>query len=123
MKPYSIDLRERVMAMVDGGMHINNVAEVFKVSPRVIYDWLKLRRETGALAPASGYQTGRQPKITDWEEFERFAAANKLCTSQEMALEWGKKYSITISKSVIKRALKKIGYTSKKKLSIITNLV
>ena len=49
MKPYSKDLRLRVLAAVDGGTLRNEVARIFSVSVLTIKRWLKRRRETGGV--------------------------------------------------------------------------
>jgi transposase len=51
MKPYSKDLRLKVLAAVDRGMPRGRVAEVFGVSVPTIKRWLKRRRETGGVEP------------------------------------------------------------------------
>ncbi len=51
MKPYSKDLRIRVLAAVDGGTPREAVAKTFSVSVPSIKRWLKRRRETGDGAP------------------------------------------------------------------------
>ena len=51
MKPYSKDLRIRVLAAVDGGTPREEVAKTFSVSVPSIKRWLKRRRETGDVAP------------------------------------------------------------------------
>ena len=51
MKPYSKDLRTRVLAAVDGGTPSQEVAKTFSVSVPSIKRWLKRRRETGDVAP------------------------------------------------------------------------
>ncbi len=51
MKPYSKDLRIRVLAAVDGGTPRTEVAETFSVSIPSIKRWLKRRRETGDVSP------------------------------------------------------------------------
>ena len=47
MKPYSKDLRIRVLAAVDRGVPREEVAKTFSVSVPTIKRWLKRRRETG----------------------------------------------------------------------------
>jgi len=47
MKPYSKDLRIRVLAAVEGGTPSQEVAMTFSVSVPSIKRWLKRRRETG----------------------------------------------------------------------------
>lgn len=51
MKAYSEDLRLRVVAAVDGGLSRGAAARVFGVSPASVKRYLRLRRETGGLAP------------------------------------------------------------------------
>lgn len=113
--PLSIDLRKRVIAAVDSGMKKVKVAETFKVSRRVIYKWLELREKTNSLEAKSGYQKGHSHKITNWDEFKKFAEANKHSSVKKMTVEWLKIFGDKVSESVIERGLKKINYTSKKK--------
>jgi transposase len=51
MKPYSKDLRLRVLSAVDRGMPRKDVARVFGVSEPTIRRYLRLRRETGDVEP------------------------------------------------------------------------
>jgi transposase len=51
MKPYSKDLRLKVLAAVERSMPRRRVAEVFGVSVPTIKRWLKRRRETGGVEP------------------------------------------------------------------------
>ena len=51
MQAYSMDLRTRVMADVDGGMGTNAAAEKYRVSADWIRKLKRLRRETGSFAP------------------------------------------------------------------------
>jgi len=50
-KPYSNDLRERVLDRVDEGHKPVEVARLFSVSERTIWDWLALRKQTGTVDP------------------------------------------------------------------------
>ena len=51
MKAYSEDLRERVVRVVAIGTARDEVAGMFGVSVPTITRWLRLKRETGSLAP------------------------------------------------------------------------
>jgi transposase len=115
----SVDLRKRVVAAVDGGMTITEAAKVFKVCKRVIYNWLLLRKITDSLEPKSGYQHGHSHKITDLDQFKTFAEKHRYCTSSQMKIEWKKLTGVDVSKPVILRTLKKIGFTFKKKHFVI----
>ena len=50
MDAYSMDLRERVAAAVDGGTARRAAARTFRVSPSFVTKLLRRRRETGSLA-------------------------------------------------------------------------
>ena len=60
-KPYSIDLRERVVAAVEhGGLSRRRAAARFGVSYSAAIAWVKRYRETGSVAP--GQMGGHKPK-------------------------------------------------------------
>lgn len=48
---YSIDLRERVLAVVRAGASIRVVGKRFEVAPSTVAKWSRLERETGSVAP------------------------------------------------------------------------
>lgn len=112
---FSIDLRKRVIAAIDDGMKITAATKVFKVCRSVIYDWQDLVKKNNSLAPKTGYQKGHSHKITDWDQFKKFAEANKQCSAPQMVIKWKALTGVDVSDSVILKVLKKIGYTSKKK--------
>jgi transposase len=51
-KPYSMDLRERVIAAVEGGMSTRQAAARFSIGIATAGAWARLKRVTGAVAPA-----------------------------------------------------------------------
>src|SRR5215510_14567599 len=60
-KPYSIDLRERVVAAVKtGGMSCHQAAKHFGVGVNTAITWMRRLRETGSVAP--GKMGGHKPK-------------------------------------------------------------
>ena len=60
-KPYSMDLRERVVAAVkSGGMSCNRAAKQFGLGVSTVINWVRLLRETGSVAP--GKMGGHKPK-------------------------------------------------------------
>jgi len=61
-RPYSIDLRERVVAAVEtGGMSCNQAAVQFGVGISTAINWVRRKRETGSVAP--GKMGGHRPKL------------------------------------------------------------
>src|ERR1700694_806136 len=60
-KPYSLDLRERVVAaVVTEGLSCNRAATQFGVGISTAINWVKRLRETGSVAP--GKMGGHKPK-------------------------------------------------------------
>ena len=58
-KPYSMDLRERVVAAIEGGLSRRQAAARFSVSYSVAIGWMKRFLETGSVAP--GQMGGHKP--------------------------------------------------------------
>jgi transposase len=60
-KPYSMDLRERVVAAVKtGGLSCNRAAKQFGIGISTAINWVRRQRETGSVAP--GQMGGHKPK-------------------------------------------------------------
>ena len=50
-RPYSMDLRERVVAAVEGGQSRRAVAKLFQVGAATVVRWMQRRRTAGTCAP------------------------------------------------------------------------
>jgi|SRR5579863_5963339 len=60
-KPYSIDLRERVVgAVLQGGLSRHRAAAQFGVGVSTVVGWVRRFRQTGSVAP--GQMGGHKPK-------------------------------------------------------------
>lgn len=59
-KPYSMDLRERAISAVEGGMSMNAVAGRLDVAISTVIKWVHRFRETGSVAP--GQMGGHKPR-------------------------------------------------------------
>src|ERR1700694_6360117 len=65
-KPYSMDLRERVVAAVGtGGLSCHRAAAQFGVGVSTAINWVRRLRETGSVAP--GQMGGHKPKSISGE--------------------------------------------------------
>jgi putative transposase len=65
-KPYSMDLRERVVAAVEtGGLSCHQAAAQFGVGASTAIVWVRRLRETGSVAP--GQMGGHKPKAISGE--------------------------------------------------------
>ena len=51
-KPYSLDLRERVVAALESGMSTRQAAAIFSVSIAAVGEWGRLKRSQGDVRPA-----------------------------------------------------------------------
>jgi transposase len=71
-KPYSNDLRERLVAAVMGGLSRHKAAAQFKVAPSTAINWMKRVQETGSVEP--GQMGGHRPRTIQGEHENWLAA-------------------------------------------------
>jgi transposase len=64
-KPYSLDLRTRVVAAIEGGLSRNQAAKQFGVAISTAINWARRVKETGSVAP--GKMGGHKPKAISGE--------------------------------------------------------
>ena len=78
-RPYSRDLRERVVAAVEGGLSRRRVARQFAVAVSTVIDWVDAWREEGRLSakPMGGDHSSRLKAERTWL-LERIAAVPDL---------------------------------------------
>lgn len=113
--PYSVDLRKRIIDAIKNGMTQTDAEKIFNVSRKTIYSWLCIQEETGSLEPQTGFQKGHSHGITDLDKFKKFVDEHADYTQEEMAEHF------SVGSSTIGRALKKIGYTRKKRITYTQN--
>jgi transposase len=109
--PYSEDLRQKAVTAVDRGERKTQVCKMFKISRNTLDLWLKRREQTGSVSAIRKYQRGVDPKIKDLAAFRQFVQERGHLTQQQMAEQW----SEPISNRTIGKALKRIGFTRKKR--------
>jgi putative transposase len=59
-KPYSMDLRTRVVGAVEGGLSCNEAARRFHVAISTAINWVRRKKDTGSVAP--GQMGGYKPR-------------------------------------------------------------
>lgn len=117
-RPYSYDLRRKVIEAIElNGMKRCEASEFFNISRNRINTWFQRRRETGDFKAKVRENRGNGQKITDWEKFRAFVQTHGDKTQVEMAQLWDGE----ISDRTISRALKKIGFTRKKRPTATVN--
>src|SRR5262245_24515868 len=116
MKPHPLEFRQRIVAAVDQQEHtIEEVAALFGVSERYVYQLLKLRCETGDLSSLS-YGGGAPLKLDDAKlvELAGFGAEFPGATLDELRELLRRRCHISLSINTVWRGLQQIGFTLKK---------
>ena len=109
---YSYDLRTKVIELIErDGLKIYQAAKLFNINHNTIAVWLKRKRLTGDYKALPNKPPGSNHRITDWEKFREFVNTHGDKTQKEMAQLWEGE----ISARTISKALKKIGFTRKKR--------
>src|SRR4051794_35697211 len=103
MKPYSKDLRLRVLSAVDAGTLREEVAKTFSVSMPTIKRWLKRRRETGDVEPEPipGRPSRKGAMLKEW--LPKHLEANDDLTLEEHREAFGEHFGEEVSTSTIGR--------------------
>ena len=114
MKPYSEDLRERVVRAVLIGTPRDDVAARFAVSMPTIERWLRLKRETGGVAskPVPGPEAVKLNAVMAVLP-ERLSTQADATLAEQCA--WcATESGVTVSTATMSRALARLGWTRKK---------
>ena len=115
-KAYDYGLRCQVFEAIElNSMTPSEVSEAFSISRNTIHQWTRLKTETGDLTPRPVGQSKPNQKIVDLDAFGAFVSAHPDKTQAELAQLWPE----NISERTIGRALKRIGFTRKKRLTLI----
>jgi transposase len=113
---YSQDLRNRVLAVCDRGMKTKQVAMLFDVSPAWVRRVKQRRREHGELSPRRMGPTPGRYKV-DRNKLLELVREQSDATLMELRDRLGVRCAI----STISIALKKLGYSFKKRSSMRRN--
>ncbi|MGI4851679.1 MAG: IS630 transposase-related protein [Janthinobacterium lividum] len=108
---YSIDLRERVLLYIDAGHSQRQAGEVFNIPRQTIYNWQRLKGQTGGLKMR---RSGHRRALKIEEDALRQAVENR---PDDYLYELAKVFKV--SPSGIYRALKRYKITRKKRRSFI----
>src|SRR3954453_260620 len=105
MKPYSKDLRLRVLSAVDSGKPREEVAETFSVSMPTIKRLLKRRRETGDVEPEPipGRPARKEAMLEEW--LPRHLRDNDDLTLEEHCEAFEEEFGEAVSTSTVGRAI------------------
>jgi transposase len=109
--PYSQDLRDRVLAAYDRGVRTKKIAETFSVSPAWARGIKQRRRETGETSPRP--MGGATVIKIDRARLAELVKEQPDATLKELRERLG----IVCAESAISMALKKLGFSFKKRQS------
>ena len=115
-RPYSTDLRDRVVAAADGGMSYDEIAERFDIGRSTVGRWLRRRRDTGSVAP--GEMGGPRNVKLDAEMLETlrtFVEKKPDAILEELADMLAEETGMRVDPSTIFRGLARAGITRKKR--------
>jgi transposase len=116
MKAYSLDLRTRVLAAIEGGMSRADAVHTFQVSLGSIKRWLRLRLTSSSLAPKP--RTGKTASISAAQlptlrfQLEQFPDASLA----EHARLWNADHATSLSQWTLGRAIRRLGWSRKKRV-------
>jgi|ERR687896_79415 transposase len=113
-RPYSLDLRERMVRAVEAGASRRATAARFGVSPSCVVKLVQRWSRSGSLAPDPG-GGGRRAKLADHAELvQALLAASPDLTIAELKSRLAAA-GIAVSPAAISRFLKACGLTRKKR--------
>lgn len=114
MKPYSKDLRVKVVAAVDRGMPRKEVARVFGVSEPTIRRYLRLRRETGDVEPRPVPGPPARKREALEEQLPTQVRLNPDLTLAEHCELFEEQSGMEVSTATMSRAFERLGLPLKK---------
>jgi transposase len=114
MRPYSEDLRERVVRAVAIGTPRDEVAATFAVSVPTIERWLRLKRETGGLAPKPVLGPAAVKTAAVMAALPARLGEHADATLAEHCAWWRETSGVEVSTATMSRALTRLGWPRKK---------
>ncbi|MCY4190281.1 MAG: IS630 family transposase [Rhodospirillaceae bacterium] len=115
-KPHPMELRERVVAFVEEGNTHRSAAAHFRVSIKFVNDMVKLKRETGSLAPKP-QGNGGWSKLGPYDDWARRRLAERSdLTLEGLARALRDEHGLRVAVSLIGYWLHRLGLSHKKTL-------
>jgi transposase len=107
-KPYSYDLRKRVLKCFKKGMKYQDIADNFDLSLSTIKRYSFIFKTTGDARVKNSVKTGRKAKIEDLNKLKNFVKENNNLSLIDMANK------LKVSKSALHRSIIKSNFSFKK---------
>ncbi len=114
MKPYSKDLRLRVLAAVDRGMPREEIVRLLGVSAPTIRRYLRLRRQTGGIEPRPVPGPPARKGAALEAALPAQARVNPDLTLEEHCELFEEAHGVRVSTATMSRAFRRLGLPLKK---------
>lgn len=114
MRAYSLDLRERIIAAVEAGQTVAEVAMRFAVSPRTVRRYRQQWRAQGAVSARTS--PGRPPRIPPDQHalLTALVLATPDATLSDYCQQWAAASGVNVSTATMCRTLQQLALTRKK---------
>ena len=116
-KPHPLELRERAVALVEHGNTHTEAARRLCVSIKFVNDMVRLKRETGALAPKPQGRRGhgKLAGVHDWVRVR--LEEHPGTTLDELVAALQQEHGIAVQRSAVWGLLHRLGLSHKKRLA------
>ena len=114
-KPHPVELRARAVALVEQGNTHSEAARRLCVSIKFVNDMVRLKRETGALAPKRQGNPGRGKLSGVKARAQRRIAVRPDLTIDELTAELAADHGLRVHRSSVGRLLHRLGLSHKKR--------
>ncbi len=113
-RPYSVDLQERVVRSVEGGLSCRETAKRFHVSVSFVIKLLQRWRERATLEPVAfgGHKTSKL--LTHGDRVRSMVASEPEATIDDLCRQLAEE-GVQVSRSAVGRSLLALGLTRKKR--------
>lgn len=114
-KPYSMDLRERVVGAIEGGLSTGEAASRFLIGKATAGAWARLKRSSGSVAPPK--QGKPKGSVLDAHAQFIFALIEETpdITLEEIAERVAKQRGVTVVSTAVWKFLDRHAMTHKKR--------
>lgn len=114
MRAYSLDLRERIIAALETGQPVTEIALRFAVSPRTVRRYRQQWRDEGAMLARTS--SGRPPLISpdQREVLTALVLASPDATLADYCQQWEAATDVSVSTATMCRTLQRLELTRKK---------
>ena len=114
MKPYSVDLRERLLGAIDAGLSQAEAARLFGVGTATIERWQRRQRESDTVAPRPRPGRPRRIKPHHLAALTAQVHGHPDATLAEHCARWEAAHGVRLSEATMSRALARLGWSLKK---------